>query len=154
MRYRCSIRQFLNRPGHHGKATIIASVEDTSRLNPQELRYPRPPAIYLNISDCSRQVTLAFDVGTRDEQANSMYKINTLLAALVRFRDALVAEIQLYNERQAERSNRRQRKQARQQPGEDDAAEDGVEGIDLDDVERMLGLDNDGECGAEPAPAR
>lgn len=110
VRYRCSIRQFLNRPGHHGKAAIIASVEDTSRLNPEELRYPRPPAIYLNISDCSRHVTLAFEVNTRDEQANSMYKINTLLGALVRFRDALVAEIQLYNQRQAKYQKRPRRK--------------------------------------------
>jgi hypothetical protein len=144
VRYRCSIRQFLNRPGHHGKAAIIASVEDTSRLNPEELRYPRPPAIYLNISDCSRHVTLSFDVNTREEQANAMYKINTLLSTLVRFRDALVAEIQLHNKRQSEYQKRHRQPTARTRTrAEPTLADDESEVADADQVlvelERVFG---------------
>lgn len=95
VRYRCSIRQFLNRPGHHGTAAIIASVENTSRLPKDELRFGRCPRVYLNISDCSRQVALQFDLNTPAQQANSLHKIKTLVDALATFRAALEAEIAL-----------------------------------------------------------
>jgi hypothetical protein len=106
VRYRCAIRQFLNRPGHHGRASVIASVEDSSRTAKDELRYNRLPDIYLNISDCSKSCTLTFSIRTRGEQKNSLYKIDTLVSALTKFRDALVAEIDLYNIREEEDDKR------------------------------------------------
>lgn len=102
-RYRVAIRQFLNQPGFHGKAALIASVEDTSRLHSEELRFAREPDVYLNISDCGRECTLEFgDLATRAGQQNSLYKIDTLINGLERFRDALEAEIELYNRRSKE----------------------------------------------------
>lgn len=101
-RYRVSIRQFLNRPGWHGKAALIASVEDTSRLHDEELRYGRTPDVYLEISDCSHECVLAFDLSSDSAQQNSLYKIDTLIDGLERFRDALEAEIDLYNQRSKE----------------------------------------------------
>lgn len=99
-RYRVALRTFLNKPGFHGKASLIASVEDTSELPAHELRYRRHPEIYLNISDCSSQCTLAFEICTRDEQKNSLYKLDQLLEGIGRFRDALTEEIALYNKRE------------------------------------------------------
>lgn len=98
-RYRVSIRQFINRPGFHGKAALVASVEDTSRLTEPELRFHRLPKTYLSISDCSRECALEFDIGTRDHQRNSLYKLRVLINGLEAFRDALEEEIALYNER-------------------------------------------------------
>jgi hypothetical protein len=95
-----TIRQFLNRPGWHGKAALIASVEDTSKLPEDALRFPRLPDVYLSISDCSRECSLEFDLDTRDGQANSLYKLDTLIYGLERFRHAIEAEIELYNQRQ------------------------------------------------------
>ena len=98
-RYRLAIRSFLNKPGFHGKASLVASVEDTSRLHDEELRWERPAKTYLSISDCARECTLEIDIRTRDEQRNSLWKLNTLIAGLETFRDALEEEIALYNER-------------------------------------------------------
>lgn len=98
-RFRVAIRQFLNRPGFHGKAAVIASVEDTSVLDEAELRFHRVPDIYLSISDCSKECALEFNLEGREAQRNSLYKINTLIASLERFRDALESESALYNER-------------------------------------------------------
>lgn len=99
VRYRCSIRQFLNRPGHHSTAAIIACVENTSRLAMEELRYGRQPHVYLSISDCLREVKLQFDLQTSSQRANALYKAKTLVEALTAFRAALEEEIQLLNER-------------------------------------------------------
>lgn len=101
VRYRCSIRQFLNRPGHHGTAAVIACVENTDRLAKEELRYGRRPHVYLSISDCLREVKLQFDLQTTSQQANSLYKVKTLVDALTKFRTALEEEIDLLRKRTA-----------------------------------------------------
>jgi hypothetical protein len=101
VRYRCSIRQFLNRPGHHGTAAIIACVENTSRLAKEELRYGRQPNVYLSISDCFKEVKLQFDLQTSSQQVNALYKIKTLVEALTEFRTALEEEIHLLRKRAA-----------------------------------------------------
>lgn len=98
-RYRVAIRSFLNKPGFHGRASLVASVEDTSRLPEEELRFHRLPKTYLSISDCSRECALEFDIGTRDHQRNSLHKLRVLIGGLEAFRDALEEEIVLYNER-------------------------------------------------------
>lgn len=106
VRYRCSIRQFLNRPGYHGKAAIVASVEDTSQLAKEELRFGRAPSIYLNISDCSREVTLQFNLRTPNEQVNSLYKAKTLVGAITKFQTALEDEVALLRKRGLETDDR------------------------------------------------
>lgn len=98
-RYRCTIRRFLNRPGWHGRAAVIAEVEDTTRLHPDELRFPTRPHIYLMISDCSHECRLEFDLTSRSGQRNSLYKIDTLIRSLERFRSALREEIALERQR-------------------------------------------------------
>lgn len=102
-RYRVAIRQFLNQRGWHGKASLIATVEDTSRLPPSELRFERDPEVYLNISDCSRECTFEFDFHTLEGRDNSLYNVDTLIAGLERFRQALAEEIALYEARERKR---------------------------------------------------
>lgn len=99
MRYRCAIRRFLNRPGWHGRATIVAEVEDTSRLHPEELRFGREPKVFLSISDCSNECRLEFHLDSRAAERNSLYKLDTLIGSLERFRQALREEIDLLNQR-------------------------------------------------------
>jgi hypothetical protein len=99
LRYRVALRTFLNKPGFHGKATLIASVEDTSRIPAEELRFEREPDTYLSISDCSSECRLEIEITSREAQRNSLYKLNTLIGGLERFREALSEEIELYNER-------------------------------------------------------
>jgi hypothetical protein len=49
----------------------------------------------LTIADCDNEITLEFSLETAQLRENSLFKIDTLLAALHRFRDALAAEAEL-----------------------------------------------------------
>lgn len=49
----------------------------------------------LEIADCTRHVSLEFDVDTLEGRANSLHKLETLIAALQVFRAALEDEFEL-----------------------------------------------------------
>jgi hypothetical protein len=96
----------LNLPGFHGGAYVRVFVEDTTfRKWRRQLPQPR---IRLRIADCSNEISLWFELDSPEARENSLYKINTLLGALSRFRDALDAEAELY----ARREQRNPRKEA------------------------------------------
>ena len=79
----------LNRPGLYGDAFVRVFVEETSE------RCRRDPRTELTIADCDNEITLEFSLETAQLRENSLFKIDTLLAALHRFRDALAAEAEL-----------------------------------------------------------
>jgi hypothetical protein len=109
-RARVNERTLLNLPGFHGGAYVYVYVEDTSDRElwrdpyctdtctccPQNFE----PRATLEISDCSRPVSLEFDVDTLEAQANSLHKLDTLVAALQVFRAALQDEFEPYDERE------------------------------------------------------
>jgi hypothetical protein len=68
--------------------------EDTSAKRSR--RRAPSPRLKLRIGDCVNQINLEFAVESAELRDNSPYKIETLIAALTRFRDALVAEAELY----------------------------------------------------------
>jgi hypothetical protein len=80
----------LNRPGYYGDAYVRVLVEDTS-----DRRGKVDPRIRLRVADCTNTINLEFSLATAGHRANSLYKIDTLLAALQRFRDGLAAEAEL-----------------------------------------------------------
>ena len=90
----------LNFATFDGGAEVRVFVEDTSRARNGE---PASPRLRLRISDCANQVALEFGVETAELRANSIHKIDTLIGALNRFRDALIAEAALYAERERRR---------------------------------------------------
>ena len=47
------------------------------------------PRLKLRIADCSNEIHLEFSVDSADERENSLHKIDTLIAALKRFRSGL-----------------------------------------------------------------
>ncbi|HVM16805.1 MAG TPA: hypothetical protein VM290_04445 [Gaiellaceae bacterium] len=105
-RARLDERAFLNFPGFHGGAYVVAWVEDTSE---RELEEPQPwlfglattsPRVILEIADCERRINLEFDLSSEDARANSLHKVDTLVAVLRRFREALAEEARLYEERE------------------------------------------------------
>jgi hypothetical protein len=57
----------------------------------------RDPHIELQIADCVNTINLEFSLETPELRKNSLYKVDTLLGALHRFRDALAAEADLYD---------------------------------------------------------
>ena len=96
-------RLLLNLPGFHGGAYVRVFVEDTSMKTRRRGTLPEP-RVRLRIADCENEIRLWFEVDSPQSRANSLHKIDTLLGALHRFRDALAAEADLY----ATRSSRKE----------------------------------------------
>jgi hypothetical protein len=90
-------RTLLNLPDFDGGAHVRCFVEDTSAA-----RKRRDARIKLRITDCCNQIHLEFSLGSAEARENALYKANTLIGALNRFRDALAEEAAL-----AERRTRR-----------------------------------------------
>jgi hypothetical protein len=110
-RARVNERVFLNLPGFHGGAYVYAYVEDTSERglarddgcdDPlcRDCPYNPEPRMILEMADCNRRIQLEFDIETEAERANSLHKIDTLLAALRVFRQGLVDEFEPYDRRE------------------------------------------------------
>jgi len=92
-------RTRLNRPDFDGGAYVRVYVEDTSnrKLRPGLLPSPR---LRLRIADCANQINLEFSVDSAELRENSLSKIETLIAALERFRAGLTSEAELRVQRE------------------------------------------------------
>jgi hypothetical protein len=91
-------RLVLNLPDFDGGSYVRVFVEDTTGRRVR--RRPPAPRIKLRIADCSNTIALEFGVASAESRENSLHKIETLLGALARFREALVAEADLYEHRE------------------------------------------------------
>jgi hypothetical protein len=91
-------RTRLNRPGLYGDAYVRVFVEDTTARKWRQ--QPPEPRIRLRIADCTNEIALEFSLATAQLRENSLFKIDTLLGALGRFRAALEAEAELYAQRE------------------------------------------------------
>jgi hypothetical protein len=128
---RVDVRRFLNLPGFHGGAYVVAYVEDTSgrKITKRDLfgyesaRWVNPrPRLILEIADCSSRIELEFELDSELNLENSLHKLDTLTTALAVFRDGLVEEARLFGEREpavarrnlsAPRARRRRSREAR-----------------------------------------
>jgi hypothetical protein len=99
-------QHFLNLPGFHAGAYIRAYVEDTSereicpptkRRNYHHIPGPR---IVLEISDCYKRIELDFDITSAEQRLNSFHKVDTLIAALLAFREGMTTEAALHRRRE------------------------------------------------------
>jgi hypothetical protein len=91
-------RTKLNLPEFDGGAYVRVFVEDTTGRRVR--RRPPEPRVRLRIGDCSNTIALEFGVASTESRENSLHKIDALLGALARFRDALAAEADLYEHRE------------------------------------------------------
>jgi hypothetical protein len=99
-RARVDERAFLNLPGFHGGAHVVAYVEDTAgRVVLAGDENPEPRLI-LEIADCSNRINLEFDIYSATQRMNSFHKLDTLIGALAAFRAGLVEECRLFTERE------------------------------------------------------
>ena len=116
-RGRVNERWFLNLPGFHAGAYVVAYVEDTSDCGPRRDVYCTDddctqcpanfePRMTLEIADCYKRVNLDFDVDSEEARANSLHKLDTLLAALSVFRKGIVEESEQYVRRECELAER------------------------------------------------
>ena len=113
-RARVDERRFLNLPGFHGGAYVVAYVEDTSERAPcphddcdhyerdDDEPHNFEPRMILEIADCNRRIELDLDIDSEARRANSLHKLDTLIAALRVFREGLVEEFAEYDRRERE----------------------------------------------------
>jgi hypothetical protein len=90
-------RHFLNLPGHHAGAYVMAYVEDTSEREPHPYLQPR---ILLQIADCTEAIQLELEIGSDESYRNTMHKLDTLMGALKEMKRGIQAERKLYLQRQ------------------------------------------------------
>ena len=88
MSARYQVRRFLNTPAHGGGAYIYAYVADTSRSKEEDPWID----VFLQISDCSRQISLDFSLDDVRSRRSSLRKARMLAQILTEFADALEAE--------------------------------------------------------------
>jgi hypothetical protein len=91
---RVNRREFLNLPGFHDGAYVVAYVEDTSERELGKRSYERnpQPRMILEISDCDRRINLEFELATAVQRMNSFHKVDTLIEVLKEFRTGLAYE--------------------------------------------------------------
>jgi hypothetical protein len=82
----------LNRPGLYGDAFVRVFVKDTTA---RRRRRDCDPQLVMQIADCTNTINLEFSLETAQLRENSLFKVDTLLGALHRFRDGLAAEAEL-----------------------------------------------------------
>jgi hypothetical protein len=105
-RARVNEREFLNLPGIHDGAYVVAYVEDTSERELEENEYREgehynpSPRFILEIADCSTSINLEFEIENSLRRMNSFHKIDTLIAALQRFREGMAEECTQFKRRQ------------------------------------------------------
>lgn len=110
-------REFLNLPGFHGGASVYAYIEDTSERDVcdgtkncsdysyrEEVQEHAPHhfgdgRMILEVRDCSNDISLDFQLDTASQRQNSFYKIDTLITALMDFRQGMVEEAALVRKR-------------------------------------------------------
>jgi hypothetical protein len=85
----------LNRPDLYGDAFVRVFVEDTT----EHRRGRCDPRLVLEIADCTNTIELEFSLATAQLRENSLFKVDTLLGVLHRFRDGLAAEVELAEQR-------------------------------------------------------
>ena len=95
----------LNKPIFDGGAHVHVFVEDTSKRTIRRRRLPSP-RLKLRIADCINEINLEFSVDSAEARENSLYKIETLIAALDRFRTGLAAEAELRTLREVSRTRK------------------------------------------------
>jgi hypothetical protein len=86
----------LNRPGLYGDAYVRVFVEDTTA---RRRRHNGDLRLTLRIADCANTINLEFSLDSQELRENSLFKIDTLLGSLNRFRMALAAEAELAEQR-------------------------------------------------------
>jgi hypothetical protein len=99
----------LNLPGYQSTAAIVAEIEDTSTWEEGKGRngrsmknaYAVEPHIMVQFANCDRSISFDFDITTPEERSNSFHKIDTMIDALMSFREGLTIEAQRYKKRQA-----------------------------------------------------
>jgi len=97
----------LNKAGHHSTGAIAASIVTET--------YSNTPDVSLQISDCSRAVSLSLGVWDAEERENSLLKLDIMLDVIMDLKDALevACEEQEEQERKEAKKKKKEAKKAK-----------------------------------------
>lgn len=99
-KYHVQERGFLNKtPGM--RAYVIGVVEDTRDIADCYEDGWKWGQIELKISDCFEEISLEFNLSTKEDRENSLYKIKKLAEVINSFRDAIEIESDSIEAREA-----------------------------------------------------
>ena len=94
-------RAMLNQLGHQSTASIVAEIEDSRFWKGEPGSYDSPNYC-LKLSDCDRAVSFDLDFcGDFDDYENALYKVDTMIGLLKKFRRGMVIERAQYEKRLA-----------------------------------------------------
>ena len=83
-------REFLNLAGHNGQANIVANIVKDRWSNDDSLN--RNVDIKLDFADCSRVITMDFNIDNEYDRENAIHKVDVLIDVLKDFRKVLIKE--------------------------------------------------------------
>jgi hypothetical protein len=107
VKYHVRRRLFLNRDPNF-PAYVIGIVQDTRDIPDADSDEPwKWGDIELKLGDCYRRVSFSFDMETREERANSLYKIRRLAEIVNTVREAIEIEVTSINAR-PEKQNKKE----------------------------------------------
>ena len=97
-KYHVKKRIFLNRDLDM-RAIAVGIVQDTRGIPNTEEKNWEWATIELTLSDCTRSVSYDFNLNTKRDRANSLYKIRRIAEIVNAVRDAIEAEAESIDER-------------------------------------------------------
>ncbi len=97
-KYHVRKRIFLNRDLDM-RAFAIGIVEDTREIQSDNEDGWKWGTIELTLGDCNRQISYDFNLSSKENRANSLYKIRRIAAIVNAVRDALEIEAKSIDER-------------------------------------------------------
>lgn len=97
-KYHVERREFLNK-FKDMRAYVIGVVENTHDRHVCCSDKAERSHITLKIADCSEEIDLWFDLRTKEERENSIYKIRILAEVISEVRDAIELEAKMIEER-------------------------------------------------------
>ena len=98
-KYHLRERAFLN-VRTDMRAYIIAIVEDTRHIQTCCLDHRYRGELMLKMSDCFDDIALDFDLSTKEERENSLFKIRKIVEVMTAFRDAVEIEAATIDDRE------------------------------------------------------
>lgn len=95
-----SRKEFLNIDGMNNMANIVAYIKVYHwREETEDILENRDLDIVLCLADCERKVSFSIQLDSEEERENALFKVDNMLSVLTDFREAIVKESAIQEER-------------------------------------------------------
>lgn len=84
-----SVREFLNLPYNHSTAAMVLKAKLSKEYKDDKLVHSWLSSDF-SISDCDNKIRLAFSIDDKESYENSIFKLDTLMDGIRKFKSAVV----------------------------------------------------------------